>query len=178
MRRASNQADQIALEHDPNYVAEPDTRTAAEKKAAREQRQQTAFDKVYGDPNQASSTLDPAPEDTQESSITFTAENLVEVLQGLPTDSAHGASGSTFSTLRAITLFIVPRDAPNVPADNPFLSGFLQLVNAWIKGALSPATLDLLNLSRAAFVPKGENDARCIGVGDAIYRARLYLVRG
>ena len=92
------------------------------------------------------------------------------LLQGLPTDSAHVASGSTFSTLRAITLFKVPRDAPDVPADDPFLSGLLQLVNAWIKGALSPATMDLLNLSRAAFVPKGENEARCIGVGDAIYR--------
>ena len=72
VRRASNQADQIALEHDPDYVAEPDTRTAAEKKAAREQRQQTAFEKVYGDPNQASSTLDPAPEDMQETSTSST----------------------------------------------------------------------------------------------------------
>ena len=50
VRRASNLADQIALEHDPDYVAEPDTRTAAEKKAAREQRQQKAFEKVYGGP--------------------------------------------------------------------------------------------------------------------------------
>ena len=106
VRRASNQADQIAREHDPNYAAEPDTRTAAEKKAAREHQQQTAFAKVYGDPNQASSTLDSAPEDTQEPPITITVTDLAEVLQGLPTDSAHGASGSTYSTLRAITLSV------------------------------------------------------------------------
>jgi hypothetical protein len=60
--------------------------------------------------------------------------DLVEVLQGLPTDSAHRASGSTYSTLRTITLSIVPRDASDVLTDNPFLSGFLQLANAWIKG--------------------------------------------